>query len=297
MLSRRSDLAMEARKIWSEDNARELPGVTEEVALRDGFKTVTVNITDDRAAEELCKPKGTYVTVELQRFLRREDDSFRDGAGVVSGVLGDLLGDVTGTVLVAGLGNPTITPDAVGHLVVKSTLVTRHLRESMPDEFSGFGSVAALEPGVLGTTGVESVDVIGAVVREIRPSAVIAVDALASRSMDRVCRTVQISDSGIAPGSGVGNARGALSRDTLGVPVIAIGVPTVVDAATLALDLAREAGTELDVEALRRHSGQMIVTPKEIDSNVAAISRLMAYGINLAMHPGLTVEDIDVFLG
>ncbi len=135
-----------------------------------------------------------------------------------------------------------------------------------------------------------------AVVREARPDAVIAVDALASRSADRVCRTVQITDSGIVPGSGVGNARRELSRATLGIPVVALGVPTVVDAATLVLDLTRDAGVELDGESLRRQC-PMIVTPREIDSNVNDISRLIGYGINLALHQGLTVEDVDLFLG
>lgn len=296
MLSRRSDLALEAKKIWHEDNLRELEGVTETEALKKGFNVVTVEITGETASKELCKPIGKYVTIELRRFLRREDDSFADGASVIADVLHELLGDKEGTVLVAGLGNPAITPDAVGHLAVRSTLVTRHLRERMPEEFRDFGSVAALEPGVLGTTGVESVDVVGAVVREIKPTAVIAVDALASRGMDRVCTTVQIADTGIVPGSGVGNARGALTAETLGVPVIALGVPTVVDAATLALDMAHEAGVDLDDAALRRHEGSMIVTPRDIDASVANISRLIGYGINMALHPGLSVEDIDVFL-
>ncbi len=297
MLSRRSDLAMEAKRIWNEDNLAELEGAEESVESRQGFEVTTVTITGDRASEELCKPKGKYVTVELGRFLRREDDSFEAGVQVIAEILQDLLGRVSGGVLVAGLGNPAITPDAVGHLVVKNTLVTRHLKRQMPDAFSGFGDLAALEPGVMGTTGVESVDVVGAVVREIKPTALIAVDALASRGMDRVCRTVQIADSGIVPGSGVGNARAALSKDTLGIPVIALGVPTVVDAATLTLDVAREAGVELDAGQLREKSGGMIVTPREIDSNVQTISRLMAYGINLALHPGLTVRDVDMFLG
>lgn len=288
---------MEARRIWSEENPGELEGAEEETRSDRGFSVVTVRVTGDRAAEELCKPKGTYVTVELGRFLRREDDAFSDGAQVISGVLRRLLPEGEGTVLVAGLGNPSITPDALGHLTVKNVLVTRHLRERSPREFQGFGSVAAVEPGVLGTTGVESADLVEAVVKKIRPRAVIAVDALASRSAGRVCTTVQISDTGIVPGSGVGNARAALSRETLGVPVIALGVPTVVDAATLALDLAREAGSELDAQALRARSAGMIVTPREIDANVAGISRLIGYGIDLAMHPGLTVEDIDLFLG
>lgn len=296
MLSRRSDLALEAKRIWSEDNLADLEGASEQTRTERGFEVVTVQITGERAAQELCKPKGRYVTVELGRFLRREDDAFSDGAQVIAGILRELLAGGA-TVLVVGLGNPAITPDALGHLTVKNTLVTRHLREQSPDAFKDFGSVAAVEPGVLGTTGVESADLVEAVVRKIRPDAVIAVDALASRSAGRVCTTVQISDTGIVPGSGVGNARAALSRETLGVPVIALGVPTVVDAATLALDLAREAGSELDAEALRRQSGGMIVTPREIDANVANIARLLGYGIDLALHPGLTVEDIDLFLG
>ncbi len=297
MLSRRSDLAMEAKRIWSEENPDALPGVDEEEETRAGFPVVTVNVRTEEAARALSKPIGKYVTVELGRYLRRDDDSFRDGVGVVAGSLRELLGDVTGTVLVAGLGNPAITPDAVGHLAVKNVLVTRHLRESCPQQFEGFGSVAVVEPGVLGTTGVESVDTVGALVRQIRPAAVIAVDALASRSVERLCRTVQIADTGIVPGSGVGNARAALSRETLGVPVIALGVPTVVDAATLALDLAGAAGASLDADALRESAGGMIVTPREIDSDAAAISRLVGYAIDLALHEGLTVEDVDMFLG
>ena len=297
MLSRRSDLAMEAKKIWSEDHPDALPGVEEDVSTRRGFEVVTVDVRSEEAARALGKPQGRYVTVELGRFLRREDDAFADGVQVLAEVLRDLLGQVSGPVLVVGLGNPAITPDAVGHLTVKNTLITRHLKDRSPRDFRGFGSVAALEPGVLGTTGVESVDTVGALVRQIRPEAVIAVDALASRSMERLCRTVQVSDTGIVPGSGVGNARAALSRDTLGVPVIALGVPTVVDAATLTLDLAREAGADLDADALRQAAGSMIVTPREIDSAAASISRLAAYALNLALHPGLTVEDVDMLVG
>ena len=302
LLLRRSDLAQEAKTIWSEENIGALEGVREEEFEKNGFRIVKVHITGDRAAEELCKPKGVYVTVELGRFLRREDQSFAGCAQVIGEILSRLLprardpAAVEGTVLVVGLGNPAVTPDAVGHLVLKSTLITRHLLRQMPREFASLSSVAAVEPGVLGTTGLESADVVSAVARELRPAAVIAVDALASRSMDRVCRTVQISDTGIVPGSGVGNARAALSRETLGVPVIALGVPTVVDAATLALDMAREAGADLDAQALRPHAGRMIVTPREIDASVAAISRLMGYGINMALHPGLTVQDIDALI-
>lgn len=295
----RTDLAMEAREAWSRENVGELSGVTTESHVREGFKITTVKIESQEAAEKLCKPIGTYSTLELGRLLRREDDAFADGAGALAGVISSLreeIGEKGGTVLVVGLGNPGITPDSVGHVAARNTLVTRHLVGAMPERFSGFTSVAVLEPGVLGTTGVESVDVVRAVAREISPSLVIAVDALASGSIDRVCRTVQLTNVGIVPGSGVGNARKALNSQLLGVPVIAVGVPTVVDATTLASDIARTAGVELDEDMLRRQKG-MIVTPKDIDSNVADISRLIGYGINLALHQGLTVQDVDLFLG
>lgn len=299
MFERRTDLALEAREIWSEGADGASPdGIEEETGLRSGFLVTTVRITNEQGESVLCKPKGTYITIELGRLMRREERAFSEGAAVLCDELKKLLALEDGdTVLVVGLGNPVITPDAVGHDTVMNTLATRHLTERMPETFSGFRSVAVLEPGVVGTTGIESAEVIRAVCERVHPSAVIAVDALASRRMDRVCRTVQLADTGIVPGSGVGNARAALNRDTLGVPVIAVGVPTVVDAATLAADIARESGAgELDSEALGRISGSMIVTPKDIDANVADISKLVGYGINLALHAGLTVEDVDMLV-
>lgn len=301
LFSKRTDLALEAREIWTENAAPPgaPDGVFEETGQVHGFGVTTVKILNEAGAEALCKPIGSYVTIELGRLLRREESAFSDGADVLAKKLREMLKlTPDDSVLVVGLGNPSITPDAVGHVTIASTMVTRHLRERMPEHFSDFRSVAVLEPGVLGTTGLESVDVIKAVTEKVRPSAVIAVDALASRRMSRVCTTIQLADTGIVPGSGVGNARAAVCRETLGVPVIAVGVPTVVDAATLAADMAEEAGAgALDEEALRRHEGSMIVTPKEIDANVNDISRIIAYGINLALHDGLTVEDIDMFLG
>ena len=169
------------------------------------------------------------------------------------------------------------------------------MKQKLPEEFAGFRPVSAVCSGVLGTTGIESSDFVSAVTKEVRPAAVFAVDALASRSTARLCRTVQLADTGIVPGSGVGNARQALNRDTLGVPVIAIGVPTVVDAATLTLDLASRSGTELDPDSFG-DVGSMIVTPRDIDKNVRDIAKLIGYGLNLALHDGLTLEDIDMLL-
>ena len=195
-------------------------------------------------------------------------------------------------VLVVGLGNRAITPDAVGPKTADHTMVTRHLVEREPQHFGMFRPVAALAAGVLGTTGVESGELVHAVVERIHPACVIAVDALAARSVRRLCRTIQIASSGITPGSGVGNARKALNQETLGVPVVALGVPTVVDAATLAADLA---GDQLPEGALDG-APSLIVTPKDIDTHVSDVAKVIGYGINLAVQEGLTVEDVEMFL-
>ncbi len=201
------------------------------------------------------------------------------------------------SVLVVGLGNEAITPDAIGPQTAKNTMVTRHLVEKMPEEFGSMRRVSVLMSGVLGTTGIESADFIKAVVEKLKPDQVIVVDALASRKLARICRTVQIADTGIVPGSGVGNSRAAINKERLGVPVMAIGVPTVVDAATLAADLAEQAGAkDINPEDMSHFGGEMIVTPKEIDANVSDISKLVGYGINLALHKNISFEDINMFL-
>ena len=165
----------------------------------------------------------------------------------------------------------------------------------MPQFFGRFNSVAAVRAGVLGTTGLESADVISAIAGRVSPALIIAVDALASRRLDRLCRTIQISNTGITPGSGVGNSRSELTQDRLGCPVIAVGVPTVVDAVTLAMDLAAQAGNELEASVFNSDT-DMIVTPRDIDRSVSDVSRLIGYGIDLALHDGLTTADIDMFL-
>ena len=301
MLKRRTDLAVEAKALW-EESAREktrLPGVAAREGSREGFPVTTVDILDQEGEQALGKPAGRYITLELTGLRRREEDAFGRAARALSAELASLLPLAPGDgVLVAGLGNRAITPDAVGPRAADHTLVTRHLVERGDPPFDGFRPVSALAAGVLGTTGVESGELVAAVAARIHPACVLAVDALASRSLDRVCRTIQIADTGIVPGSGVGNARAALNRETLGVPVIAIGVPTVVDAATLAADLLAEAGRgELDPAALSGHGAGVIVTPREIDTDVADLAKVIGYGINLALHTGLSVADIDMLLG
>ena len=189
-----------------------------------------------------------------------------------------------------------MTPDAVGPLAADSILITRHLIDAMPQHFSGFRPVAALRPGVLGTTGVESAEAVRGLVDRLHPSVVIAVDALASRRVGRVCCTVQFSDTGIIPGSGVGNHRSALNRETLGVPVLAVGVPTVVDAATLAADLLEESGLpEPDLETLRSRPENLMVTPRDIDQQVRDLGKVIGYGINWALQD-LEVDEINTLL-
>ena len=200
-------------------------------------------------------------------------------------------------VLVAGLGNRNITPDAIGPKAVEYVIATRHLVTQMPDQFKGFRQVCALTPGVLGLTGVETGEIIKGVCEHVHPSLVIAVDALASRRLNRLCSTVQICDTGIAPGSGVGNTRFALTKDALGVPVVAIGVPTVVDAVTLALDIAETAGIkDISPNDLLKNEENPIVTPKEIDRHISDTAKMIGYGIDFALQENLSVSDIELFL-
>lgn len=295
MRTRRTDLALESRELWQESGGQEgrLEGVEAQVREREGIPVTAVRVLDERGSRALGRPIGTYVTLELEGLARREDDIFNRAAEAVAAELGSMLDRLapTGLVLVAGLGNRAITPDAVGPLVHQHTLVTRHLVAQLPEQFGFMRPVASLAAEVLGSTGVESGEVVRAVCEKIKPACVIAVDALASRSLKRLCRTVQLSDTGITPGSGVGNHRFTLDQQHLGVPVIAVGVPTVVEGSTLAADL-------LDLEEPPRLEGdrEMLVTTRDIDSQVADLSKLVGYGLSLALQPQLELEDLELLL-
>ena len=296
MWKQRTDLAVEAKELWQQSVSEQtkLEGVQAGQSRREGFGVDTVRVLDERGERALGKPRGTYITLTLDGLARREEDAFGRAARAIAKELQGLLCDLPrdAPVLVVGLGNRAVTPDAVGPLVHEYTMVTRHLVEQVPEHFGAFRPVASLSAGVLGTTGVESGSLIHAVCKEIRPACVIAVDALASRSLHRVCRTVQLADTGIVPGSGVGNHRKALDRDTLGIPVIAVGVPTVVDGATLAMDLL---GQE-ELPPLADGVENLMVTPRDIDAQVAELSKVIGFGIDLALHDGLSVEDVELFL-
>ncbi len=297
MFAKRTDLALEARELWQESAQRtsRLSGVKATKSKLEGYGLTRVDILDAQGEEALGKPAGCYLTIDLTTFWQRKADFFPRAVRAVGTQLRAMV-PAEGPVLVVGLGNAAMTPDAVGPLTADSVLVTRHLISAMPRQFAGFRPVSVVRTGVLGTTGVESAEAVAGVAEQVQPAAIIAVDALASRRRERVCATVQLSDTGITPGSGVGNHRAALNRETLGVPVIAVGIPTVVDAATLAADLLEEAGVEhIDADRLRQGQGNMMVTPRDIDAQVRDLSKVVGYGINWALQD-LDVEDITALL-
>lgn len=298
MLQRRTDLALEAREIWAESAQERIEGVEALESTRKGYPVTTVRVTSERGASALGKPMGTYITLELAGLRRREANAFPRAATALAEELKRLLSLKEGdSVLVVGLGNQAITPDNIGPGAVNHTLATRHLVEQVPEHFGHFRPVAALAAGVLASTGMESSELVRAVTDRIKPACVIAIDALASRSLKRVCTTIQLADTGITPGSGVGNHRAALNRETLGVPVIALGVPTVVDVATLCADVLAEAGKgDLEPEALNGVGSGLMVTPRDIDQSAADLAKVIGFGVNLALQDGLSVEDLELFL-
>lgn len=279
----RTDMASEAHRIWRQGatSLDRLPGVEAEESQRDGFSLFRVRILDEEGAQALGKPVGQYFTLELDRFFSRGDEGFERAVQALAGLLRDAFVDVNGPSLVVGLGNSEITPDALGPTAAQYVFPTRHLKLAAHPLFQDFSEVAVCSPGVMGTTGMESALQIAAFCREIKPARVVVVDALAGSDPGRLCRTIQIADSGIAPGSGVGNDRSCLSRETLGVPVVAVGVPTVIDASAFG-----------DDSGLRG----LFVTPKDIDATIRAGARLIGYAVDLALHPGLEVDDVTALI-
>lgn len=323
MISIRTDLAVEAQEIYKEKNKESIPGTeVEEVSYGD-IKVSNVKILDDEGEKIMGKPKGTYVTIDIPEFAHYDGESIDEVSKVLAERLTPLINlEDSMTALVVGLGNWNITPDAVGPKVIGKLMVTRHLRQLVPDSIDeGIRPVCAIAPGVLGLTGMETGEIIRGIVEKVNPDLIICIDALASRRMSRVNKTIQIGNTGISPGSGVGNRRMELSERTLGVPVIAIGVPTVVDAATLANDtidlvidemishstegnefynmlksVDRNEKQRLIKEVLDPYVGNLMVTPKEVDMVIDSVSKMIANGINIALQPALDLEDINKFL-
>lgn len=319
----RTDLAVENRELFKEKNNDDSPGVNVEKIEEENYTITRVKVMTKEGSENLHKPIGNYITIDVPR-LKKSDEDLKDEISQVLAkeIKGLGKNNEKSKILIVGLGNWNITPDALGPMVVERVLVTRQYFVNYNKEFDEtVANVAALSPGVMGITGIETGEIIKGVVEKVKPDLVIAVDALASRKMDRVSSTIQISDTGINPGAGVGNNRMELSEKVLGVPIIAIGIPTVVDAATIVNDtldliidsLKQEAksGTEfydllsnisteekytLIQDVLNPYMQNVVVTPTDIDELVDDLSIIVANGLNMALHPGIDLQDVNRYI-
>lgn len=284
MTNYRTDLALEtAENLVGKEKFSSKDGVRITEQMHDGYEVTALDITNDAGARQMEKPIGRYVTIDLQPYFRRQSGFFSRGAQCLAQELTALLpsvGQDTPT-MVVGLGNRAMTADAVGAMALENILVTRHMVKALPLQFHTFTPVSALATSVTGCTGLETLELVQGVAAQIKPAAVIVIDALAARERKRLCATVQLSDTGLIPGSGVGNHRAAINKETLGVPVIAVGLPTVISTSDL--------GDKKDEE--------MFLTTRDIDQRVRELSRLIGYGITLALQPALTLEDVTGLLG
>jgi len=319
----RTDLALEAQETASRGGA--IPGVWQETDNEEGVLVTRMHIQTEEGAGQIGKMPGHYVTIEVPG-LRKGDTKLQDRVATTfarefEAFLSRIGVGASGSILVAGLGNWNVTPDALGPLVVENIMVTRHYFELMPGDVSpGYRSVSAITPGVMGTTGIESSDIIAGVVEKAKPDAIIAIDALASKSLDRVNTTIQIADTGIHPGSGIGNKRRGLTQETLGVPVVAIGVPTVVYASTIVGntmdmvfehmkertdntqplfgafgDMSEQDRLRLVREVLEPLGHDLLVTPKEIDQFMEDIANVIASGLNAALHEAVDTNNVAAY--
>ncbi len=323
MLNLKTDLALEAREIYREENEIEIPGVVLDQEEAGDVLITRVEVLDKVGSDIMGKPEGMYITLE-STSLRKADADFKDEISkLLARELKSVIPKIENIkVLVVGLGNWNVTPDALGPKVISKIFVTRHLFKFYnKEEDIDVVELSAISPGVMGTTGLETSEVIKGIVENSKPDIVIAVDALAARKMERINATIQISTTGITPGSGLGNDRKALNKETLGVPVIAIGVPTVVDAATLTSDtiekvigafsrqarvgsqfynilneLGQEDKYELIKEVLEPYSANIIVTPKGVDDIIVNLSQIIANAINIAVHPGIGLKDVNRYI-
>ncbi|MDH7576508.1 MAG: GPR endopeptidase [Bacillota bacterium] len=306
------DLALEARDLIRGTTGQEIPGVSEEKQSF-SFGTVTkIKILNKQAESIMGKPQGTYITIEAPDLKFKSPDVQINVAEVLAQNLRDLLKiSEKAMVFLIGLGNWQATPDALGPTVIKYSLVTRHLHLYMPQMVENYRSVCAFAPGVLGITGIETAEMIKGIVEKIRPDVIITIDALAATNISRLGTTIQIGDTGIAPGSGVNNKRMGINHDTMGVPVIAIGVPTVVNAAMIARVTLENyhrkftrgdrflnplLANEIIEELLGPFQGNLIVTPREIDELILNAGRTISRGITLALHPDVAEEDLEALL-
>ncbi len=312
MYNFRTDLALERRNLYRTANniKNEIDGIeTEEEKVGNDILTTRVKVLSKQGEEAINKPIGNYITIDIKNLKVANEDEMQKASEVVTKELKALIDKHVSSkdpVLVVGLGNLYVTPDALGPKVINEIDITRHLLEYMPEVLNeDTRSVSAVSPGVLGTTGIETQEILKGIVQNINPKLIIIIDALSSRSIERISSSIQIADTGIVPGAGVGNTRKELTKDSLGVPVIAIGIPTVVEAATIAADsltmfiqkvqeqaksndflnqLQEEDKYEIIKEVLSPNDYNFIVTPKEIDELIENMKDIVARGINFAIN-------------
>lgn len=300
-----TDLALEARELNPE-----IPGITEQTEDFEGISISRIKIDNEDSAQMIGKACGRYITIDAPKLNDRDRDFNSTVSTRISQEIAELIGNLSpsATVLIVGLGNRYITPDSLGPRVAERVFVTRHITQYMPEAIDGdLRSVCSIAPGVLGITGVETLEVVRGLTEKLKPDLIIAIDSLASRRAARISTTVQLTDTGISPGSGVGNTRQGLNRETLSTPVLAIGVPLVVYASTISQDtislIANETGLHSDESKLldlaekviNEHIGPMIVTPKDIDSIVDDMAKIVSDAINIAIH-GDRCDDLDDIL-
>ncbi|EXX87996.1 peptidase [Paenibacillus darwinianus] len=321
----RTDLALEAKELAEVGGAGALQGVRAETVQEEGITITRMSIDNEIGARAIGKMIGQYVTLEVPG-LRNQDTVLQDRVATVfarefEAFLQRLGVGKNANTLIVGLGNWNVTPDALGPLVVENTMVTRHYFELMPDRVApGYRPVSAVAPGVLGITGIESSEIVQGIVQRTKPDLIIAIDALASKAIERVNTTIQIADTGIHPGSGIGNKRKGLTQQILGVPVIAIGVPTVVYASTIVnscIELLSEhfkrqtdnAGPimgmlqslpendrlQLVREVLQPVGHDLLVTPKDVDQFIEDIANIIASGLNAALHDAVDSSNVAAY--
>ena len=306
----RTDLALERRDIFQKsNNLNQIDGVeTAEQVINENLKVSKVRITNSNGEQSIGKPIGDYITIDIKNLKIAEEEEIQKSAEILSNELKPIISkhiSYKDDILVAGLGNLYVTPDSLGPKVVTDIEITRHIIKYLPQYIDeNARPVSAISPGVLGTTGIETLEILEGVIDRVKPKLLIVIDALASRSIERISSTIQLSDTGIVPGAGVGNTRKELSKNTLGIPVIAIGIPTVVESAVLVNDcldlfitklqeeaksneylnnLKEQDNYEEIKEALNPNDYNMIVTPKEIDELIKNMANIVARGINLSV--------------
>lgn len=311
MYNFRTDLASERRDIFKKANhlEDEIDGIeAEEIEENEKIKITKVKVTNQNGADSIGKPIGNYITIDIKKLKVATNEDIQKAADVLSRELKSLIDEhsvAIDEILIVGLGNQYVTPDSLGPKVIADIDVTRHILKYMPEVLDpNTRPVSAISPGVLGTTGIETLEILKGIVDNTKPKLLIIIDALASKSIERISSTIQLADTGITPGAGVGNTRKEISQETLGIPVIAIGIPTVVEAATIAADsidlfiekLQNEAKSneylnnlkEQDKyseikEALMPGDYNFIVTPKEIDELIENMKDVVARGINMSL--------------